>query len=157
MGFITGFGYWIIGVDVFLPLGVLAMIGEIVPIIGPWLAFLVSFPVVLATQPELAIPAMVLFGVIQMLEGWFIAPQIQGNSNDFTNSGTLVILAIGGALGGALGVVLALPVAGLIRAISVYTYRRLQGSNPDHAVEALSIFQQGRGQEDRGKPAGVDA
>ncbi len=78
VGVITGFGYWLIGVDLFLPLGFIAFAGEIVPILGPWIAFFISFPVVLATQPELAIPAVVLFGVIQALEGWFLAPRIQG-------------------------------------------------------------------------------
>jgi len=140
VGVITGFGYWAIGVDLFLPLGVIALVGEIVPIIGPWLAFFISFPVILATQPDLAIPAMLAFFVIQLLEGWFLAPQIQGNSNDFTNSGTLVILAIGGAVGGGLGMVLALPAAGLIRAFSVYTFMRLQGHSVNDALHTLPVF-----------------
>jgi len=140
VGIITGFGYWVIGVDLFLPLGVVAFVGEIVPIIGPWIAFLISFPVVLATQPELAIPAVILFGVIQALEGWFLAPQIQGNSNDFTNSGTLVILSIGAALGGGLGMILALPAAGLLRALSIYTFMRLQGHGIDAALAHLPAF-----------------
>lgn len=140
VGVITGFGYWVIGVDLFLPLGVVAFVGEIVPIIGPWIAFFISFPVILATQPELAIPAMVVFLVIQMLEGWFLAPQIQGSSNDFTNSGTLVILSIGGAVGGGLGMILALPAAGLLRALAVYTFLRLQGHGVDQALQALPAF-----------------
>ncbi len=140
VGVITGFGYWVIGVDLFLPLGVVAFVGEIVPIIGPWIAFMISFPVILATQPELAIPAMVVFLVIQALEGWFLAPQIQGSSNDFTNSGTLVILSIGGAVGGGLGMVLALPAAGLIRAFSVYTFMRLQGHGVESALAHLPAF-----------------
>ncbi|MGN6031982.1 MAG: AI-2E family transporter [Thermomicrobiales bacterium] len=149
VGVITGFGYWAIGVELFVPLGVVAFVGEIVPIVGPWLAFFVSFPVILATQPHLAVPAMLTFFVIQMLEGWFLSPQIQGNSNDFTNSGTLLILAIGGAVGGALGMVLALPAAGLIRALSVYTFRRLQGDLPDIALAALPAFHR---QEGHGEP-----
>ncbi len=140
VGIITGFGYWLIGVEVFLPLGVVAFVGEIVPIVGPWIAFIISFPVILATQPELAIPAMLLFLVIQMLEGWFLAPQIQGSSNDFTNSGTLVLLAIGGAIGGGLGMILALPVAGLTRALSVYVLLRLQGEGPEEALVNLPLF-----------------
>ncbi len=77
-----------------------------------------------------------------MLEGWFLAPQIQGNSNDFTNSGTLIILAIGGALAGGLGVVFALPAAGLVRALTVYTFLRLQGHDPEGAINGLRIFRE---------------
>jgi predicted PurR-regulated permease PerM len=137
VGFITGGGYWLIGVDLYLPLGVIAFAGEIIPILGPWIAFFISFPVVLVTQPELAIPAVLLFGVIQLLEGWIIAPKIQGESVDFSASTTLVILAIGGALGGGFGMLIALPVAALARALIVYVTRRLSGVAPGEAAVGL--------------------
>jgi predicted PurR-regulated permease PerM len=137
VGFITGFGYWAIGVNLWAALGVIAFAGEIVPILGPWIAFFISFPVVLATQPEKAIPAVALFGVIQLLEGWIIAPRIQGHSVDFSASATLVILAVGGALGGGLGVVIAMPTAAIIRAFIVYADRRLSGMTPAEAVAGV--------------------
>ncbi len=141
VGFITGAAYWIIGVNLFLPLGVIAFMGEIVPIVGPWLAFIVSFPVILATQPDKAIWAMAVFLVIQVLEGWFLAPQILGQSSDFTRSGTIFLLAVGGAIGGGLGVVLALPVTALIRAVGVYIHHRLNGHDPETAMSMLNVFQ----------------
>ena len=64
VGVITGLGYYLIGVQVWLPLGVIAFIGEIVPIIGPWIAFFISLPVILATQPDKAVLALGLFVVI---------------------------------------------------------------------------------------------
>jgi predicted PurR-regulated permease PerM len=137
VGFVTGLGYWIIGVDLFVPLGVIAIVGEIVPIVGPWIAFFVSFPVILATQPELVIPAIVVFLVIQALEGWFLAPAIQASSNDFTNAGILVILAIGGAVAGALGVIFALPAAALLRALSIYVFHRLNGMPSEEALATV--------------------
>src|SRR5918994_1199392 len=137
VGAITGTGYWLIGVEVALPLGVIAFAGEIIPILGPWIAFLISFPVVLVTQPELAIPAILLFGVIQALEGWIIAPKIQGESVDFRASTILVILAIGGALGDAFGMLISLPVAAVLRALIVYMYRRLSGMAPAQAHVGL--------------------
>lgn len=137
VGVITGFGYWVIGVELWLALAVVAFLGEIVPILGPWIAFLISFPVILATQPDKAIPAMVVFGIIQALEGWFISPRIQGKSIELPSSVVLVSLAIGGAVGGAIGVVLALPLVAIFRAIVVYTMRRLDGIRPDVASIGL--------------------
>jgi predicted PurR-regulated permease PerM len=151
VGVITGFGYWVIGVDLFLPLGFIAFAGEIVPILGPWIAFFISFPVVLATQPELAIPAVVLFGVIQALEGWFLAPRIQGQAVEFSASFTLLIMATGGALSGGLGVVLALPSAALVRALIVYVTRRLRGLVPVEAAAGLI-----RGEQVPAFPAAVE-
>lgn len=155
VGLITGGGYWLIGVDLWLILGFIAFAGEVVPIIGPWIAFIISFPVILVTQPNLAIPALILFAVVQGLEGWFISPKIQGDSIDFSAAAILFLLGIGGAVGGAIGVVIALPLAAIIRSLIVYTMRRLEGVPPqlasvglltiervellDEAAEALSL------------------
>ena len=142
VGVITGAAYWIIGVNLFIPLGVIAFMGEIVPIIGPWVAFLISLPVILATQPDKAVLAMGAFLVIQVLEGWILAPHILGKSSDFTRSGTIFLLALGGAIGGGLGVVLALPVTAFIRAVGVYIYHRLNGLSPADAILLLNAFQE---------------
>ena len=140
VGIITGLGYYLIGVQVWLPLGVIALIGEIVPIIGPWIAFFISLPVILATQPDKAVLALGLFVVIQILEGWFLAPRIQGGSVNFTPSATLVALAVGGAIGGPLGVILALPAAALMRDIAFYTSYRAGGFSPAEAMTQLPSF-----------------
>lgn len=139
VGVITGVGYWLIGVELALPLGVIAFAGEIVPILGPWIAFFISFPVVLATQPELALPALLLFAVIQAIEGWVIAPRA-GDTVEMTSAGTLLVIAIGGGIGGALGVVFALPAAAILRALCVYTASRLDGDSPDKALSQLRVF-----------------
>src|SRR5215211_8267269 len=137
---ITGLGYYLIGVQVWLPLGVIAFIGEIVPIIGPWIAFFISLPVILATQPDKAVLALGLFVVIQLLEGWFLAPRIQGGSVNFTPSATLVALAVGSAIGGPLGVILALPAAALMRDIAFYISYRAGGCSPTEAMTQLPSF-----------------
>lgn len=140
VGVITGFGYWLIGVELALPLGIIAFAGEIIPILGPWIAFSVSFPVVLATQPELAIAAIGVFLVIQLIEGWVLAPKLQGDSVELTASGTLLLLAIGGAVFGALGIVFALPIAAIIRAAFSYIHYRLKGAGPEAALAEIRPF-----------------
>lgn len=140
VGIITGLGYFLIGVEVWLPLGVIALVGEIVPIIGPWVAFIISLPVILATQPDRALLALGLFVIIQILEGWFLAPRIQGGAVHFTASATLLALAIGGAIGGAMGVILALPAAALLRDVAFYMSYRVGGLSPQAAVARLPSF-----------------
>lgn len=137
VGLITAAGYWVIGIELWLALGVIAFLGEIVPILGPWIAFAVSFPVVLVTQPDKAILMAVVFGVIQALEGWFISPKIQSSSIEFPPVITLLALAIGGEVAGTIGVVLALPAAAILRALGVYMLRRVDGYRPDSAMDGL--------------------
>ena len=147
VGIITGLGYYLIGVQVWLPLGAIALVGEIVPIIGPWIAFFISLPVVLATQPDKAVLALGLFVVIQILEGWFLAPRIQGWSVNFTPSATLVTLAVGGAIGGPMGVILALPAAALLRDIAFYISYRAGGLSPTEAITRLPSFARHKGDD----------
>jgi predicted PurR-regulated permease PerM len=137
VGVITAAGYWAVGIDLWLALGVIAFLGEIVPILGPWIAFVISFPVVLVTQPDKAILAVLVFGVIQALEGWFISPKIQASSIEFPPVIVLLSLAIGGEGAGAVGVVLAIPAAAILRALGVYTLRRVDGLRPEAAVGGL--------------------
>lgn len=137
VGVITAVGYWAVGIELWLALGVIAFLGEIVPILGPWVAFVISFPVVLVTQPDKALWAVAVFGVIQALEGWFISPKIQSNSIEFPAVIVLLALAIGGEVAGAVGVVLALPALGILRALSVYVLRRVDGARPSDAIAGL--------------------
>jgi predicted PurR-regulated permease PerM len=137
VGAITAAGYWAVGIDLWLALGVIAFLGEIVPILGPWIAFVVSFPVVLVTQPDKAIWMLLVFGVIQGLEGWFISPKIQSSSIEFPPVIVLLALAIGGEVAGAVGVVLAIPAAAILRAWSVYVLRRVDGLRPEAATAGL--------------------
>jgi predicted PurR-regulated permease PerM len=137
VGFITAAGYWAVGIELWLALGVIAFLGEIVPILGPWIAFVISFPVVLVTQPDKAIWAVLVFGVIQALEGWLISPKIQSSSIEFPPAIVLLALAIGGEVAGAVGVVLAIPVAAILRALSVYVLRRVDGLRPAEAMGGL--------------------
>ncbi len=137
VGVITAAGYWAVGIDLWLALGVIAFLGEIVPILGPWIAFVISFPVVLVTQPDKAIWAVLVFAVIQALEGWFISPKIQSNSIEFPPVIVLLALAIGGEVAGAVGVVLAIPAAAILRALAVYVLRRVDGIRPTAATEGL--------------------
>lgn len=139
VGVITGLGYAAIGVEIWVSLGVIAFVGEIVPILGPWIAFFISFPIILVTQPEKAIPAAVVFGVVQALEGWLISPKIQGDSIELPASLVLIALSIGGAVAGPIGIVIALPVAAIGRAIVVYTMNRLDGLSPQAASKALLV------------------
>jgi predicted PurR-regulated permease PerM len=141
VGIITGLAYFLIGVEAWLPLAAIALVGEIVPIIGPWVAFFLSLPVILATQPDKAVLALGLFVAIQILDGWLLAPRIRGGSLHFRSVPSLIVLVVGGAVAGPPGVILALPAAALLRDISLYTSYRAKGLSPAAALSKLPTFQ----------------
>jgi predicted PurR-regulated permease PerM len=137
----TAAGYSIVGIEMALPLGIIAGAGAIVPIVGLWVSLIVTVPVVIATQAEHLIPAIIVYFGVQLISGWVLMPKIQGTSVDFTTTGVLLIIAIAGAIAGPLGLIFALPVAAVIRAVVVYTYYRLRGDSPETAIRSLRLFQ----------------
>jgi predicted PurR-regulated permease PerM len=126
IGVVTGIGLWLIGVQQPVALGVVAGILEMVPILGPWISFVVAAVVVLATDPGKIIWVAILFLGVQQLENTFLVPRVQGSAVNINPAVIMILLVIGGALWGIIGVIVIVPLAAIARDIFVYVYRRLQ-------------------------------
>lgn len=124
IGVVTGIAMWIIGIDQALVLGLAAGVTELIPILGPWLGFLVAAGVTLATSPgKLPLVAIAFLG-IQQLENTFLVPKVQGDAVRVHPAAIMVLLVIGGALWGIWGMIIVVPVAAILRDIFVYLYAR---------------------------------
>lgn len=128
VGLVSGIGFWIIGVQQPLALGVIAGILELVPILGPWISFLVAAVVVLATDPGKIIPVAILCFMVQQLENTFLVPKVQGTAVSMNPAVIMVLLVIGGALGGILGIIAVVPLAAVGRDVFLYVHGRLSGT-----------------------------
>lgn len=131
VGVVTGVGLWIIGVQQPLALGIVAGIFEMVPILGPWLSFIVAAIVVLATDPDKIILVAVLSLGVQQLENTFLVPRIQGSAVNMNPAIIMILLVVGGTLWGILGIVAIVPLAAIFRDVFCYVYARLQYSEED--------------------------
>ena len=134
MGVLAWVGLALIGVDYALVLGVLTMLGEPIPIIGP---IIVAVPVVLVAllqSPAKAALALALFTVLQQVEGQLLTPNIMRRQTDVPQ--TLVIFAVvaGAAIGGLLGVLASIPLVAALRVLTlevvVPAVRRWTGAAP---------------------------
>ncbi len=128
VGSVSGIGFWIIGVQQPLALGMVAGVLELVPILGPWISFLIAALVVLATDPDKIIPVAILCFVVQQLENTFLVPRVQGTAVQMNPAVIMVLLVVGGAVWGILGVIAIVPLAAVFRDVFVYIYRRLDGT-----------------------------
>ena len=127
VGLVSGIGFWIIGVQQPLALGVIAGILEMVPILGPWISFLVAAMVVLATDPSKLIPVAIFAFMVQQLENTFLVPKIQGTAVSMNPAVIMVLLVVGGALGGVFGIIAIVPLAAVSRDVFLYVHGRLSG------------------------------
>jgi len=103
-------------------LGLQAGIANFVPYLGPLLA---AFPVALAAMP-LGLPTlawiMIIYFIIQTIEGFVLAPLIQKGAVDVAPAWTLFAIVILGAFFGGMGIALAAPLVAVARIVVLRLY-----------------------------------
>ena len=97
-------------------IGVLTGFGNLIPYVGPFIAYgLTSLVCLVYGDFSLILPSLVALFVIQTLDGNVINPRLLSQNIDVHPLVVIISLIIGGSLGGFLGIFLAAPVASLIK------------------------------------------
>ncbi len=109
VGLLTGFGLWAIGMPAALTLGIAAGLLDFVPFVGPIVAAIPAVLLALATDPTMALWVVLLYLLVQQIEGNIISPLIQKRAVELPPALLLFSLVALGLLFGALGVILAEP------------------------------------------------
>jgi predicted PurR-regulated permease PerM len=81
---------------------------------------------------------VVLYTVIQQVEGAVLVPWIQGDAVQLHPSVVIFVLIVGGAIGGLVGAILSIPITAAGFAVYRYLFRRLSDDPPAAAVEAAA-------------------
>ncbi len=117
VGVVTGIVLSVIGMPYALLLGVLAGIFNFILYLGPYIA---AVPAVLLSFSPLTPSPLLIIAIyvgIQILDGMFLAPVVLGRIVKLRPITVIVAILAGGSLGGLLGMILAVPVAGMIKGI----------------------------------------
>jgi putative permease len=117
VGFMIGFGFYFIGVPNALPLGVIAGLGHLIPYFGPVIGGIPAIIVSIVQYGDLSqIPLIILVVIITYtLDNGFIQPFIFGKSTDIHPVAIILLIISGGILFGLIGMLLAVPVATVIK------------------------------------------
>ena len=117
VGVVTGIVLSVIGMPYALLLGVLAGIFNFILYLGPYIAAVPS--VLLSFSPLTPSPLLIIaiYVGIQILDGMFLAPVVLGRIVKLRPITVIVAILAGGSLGGLLGMILAVPVAGMIKGV----------------------------------------
>jgi predicted PurR-regulated permease PerM len=113
-------------------LAVVAGILELLPIIGPIISMIPTLLVALTTSDPViaAIAVVVLYLVVQQVEGAVLVPKIQGSAVELHPALIIFVLIIGGSIAGLLGAILAIPITAAARDVYRYLFRRLSDTPP---------------------------
>ena len=73
---------------------------------------------------------VVLYLVVQQVEGAVLVPKIQGSAVELHPALIIFVLIVGGSIAGLLGAILAIPITAAARDVYRYLFRRLSDPPP---------------------------
>jgi len=110
-------GLWLIGVPYYFVLGLIAGIGELIPMVGPLLSAIPAIVVALTVSPGLALATAVFFLGQQQFENHLLVPKLMERQVGVSAVTVIIALLIGGSLLGIVGALLAVPTAAALQVI----------------------------------------
>ena len=130
---LTGLGLWLLGIPLWLLLGIIAGLTNFIPFVGPFLSGIPAVLVAFAQSPMDAVWTAVLFVAIQQVEGNVLLPMIQKRMASIPP--VLILLAVAGfgILFGIAGVLLATPLLLVLMILVRMLY--VEDALGDHGVE----------------------
>lgn len=123
----------ILGVRFALILAVFSGFAEIVPIIGPVLAAAVAALVAFVggsssfniSSLQLAIAIIIIYTVVRQIQDYFVTPYVMGKITKLHPLIILFAVLAGGHTAGILGLILAVPIAGVLKIIFEYSLNKI--------------------------------
>lgn len=111
--------YTALGIKHAIFFGFLGAILSIIPYVGPFFGVLFPFVYSLLTKDSFFYPlaVLVIYQIIQLLEGNFLTPKIVGGNVNLNAFVTLLGLLIGGTIWGIAGMILVIPALAILREI----------------------------------------
>ena len=136
----------------YIPLvSVLIAVTALVPIVGAFVGCFLGTFFILVNDPFQAVIFVIMFLVIQQLEGNLIYPKVVGTSIGLPGMWVLLAVTVGGDLLGIMGMLVMIPIASVIYAIlRDVTAKRITERNidpdklRDHPPELKSKFKENR-------------
>ncbi|MFC4601253.1 AI-2E family transporter [Cohnella hongkongensis] len=123
IGVLLYIGYLIIGLDYSLVLAVIAACTSIVPYLGPAIAITPALIVALMTSPIMLVKMIVIWTIVQLIEGKFISPQIMGKTMRVHPITIIFVIIAAGNLFGIIGIILAVPGYAILKVIFTHLFR----------------------------------
>ena len=108
-------GLTLAGLKFGIVVGLLAGFISIVPYLGSFLGILTAMIISLANYegPLPLLAVLLVFAIVQSLEGFVITPKLVGNKVGLSSFATILAIIIGGNLLGIIGMLVAIPVAAI--------------------------------------------
>ena len=124
VGTLLGFGFFIIGIPNALPLGVIAGLGHLIPYLGPVIGGIPAIILSIMVTGDLSqVPLIILVVLcVYAVDNGFVQPYVFGKSVDIHPIIIILLIIAGGQLFGLIGMLLAIPVATVVKTTAKQIY-----------------------------------
>ncbi len=123
----------IMGVDFAIVIGTLTTIGDVIPYIGPFMAFVPAVIFAFISSPIKALWVAIFFVLLQWAENNLLGPKILGSSTGMHPMIILLTIIVGGAMFGVLGMIFSVPFIAIVRIFFNFFRERLK-TPPDERI-----------------------
>ena len=110
-------GYNVIGLYYAFSLATIAAFLSIVPYLGPAIAITPAMLVAASTSWVMVVKMLVVWGIVQFLEGNIISPNIMGRSMNMHPLTVIFVILIGVNISGVVGAILGIPVYSILKVL----------------------------------------
>lgn len=117
VGISVTIGLYVLQVDYPFVLGLLAMLTETIPIVGPIVGAIPAIFISYLASPISAINVIIFYILIHQMENSILLPKVMGNTVAVHPVVIILSLLIGGQLLGIVGMMLAVPIAAILKVI----------------------------------------
>lgn len=114
VGLMVYVGLSLMGIKFALALGLLALVFEIVPVVGPVLAAIPAVILAFLQEPALGLWVILFYVVVQQLENHVLVPVVMGRTVGLNPVVVIIAILVGAHLAGIPGMLISVPVATVI-------------------------------------------
>jgi predicted PurR-regulated permease PerM len=139
VGVMVSIGLAIIGLPFWLLVGMIAGIFNIIPLIGPWVGGIPGVVIALTTRDVgTAMSVVAVMAAAQQIDNHFISPIVMQRAVKLHPAAVMMALLAGGTLGGFFGLLLAVPIAAVLKILVGHLWRTYVLGEPfaEQAAEA---------------------
>ncbi|RWZ58890.1 AI-2E family transporter [Halobacillus fulvus] len=124
VGLLLLVGYLIIGLPYSLTLSLFAMLMNVIPFVGPFLAAIPAILVAFFQDPILVIWVALISIIAQQIEGNFVSPNVMGKALSIHPLTIITLILAAGGLAGFIGLLFAIPAYAVIKTTVSHFYNQ---------------------------------
>jgi predicted PurR-regulated permease PerM len=118
VGVMVSIGLAIIGLPFWLLVGMVAGLFNVIPLVGPWIGAVPGVVIALTTRDAgTALWVIVVMAAAQQIDNHFISPIVMQRAVKLHPAAVMMALLAGGTLGGFFGLLLAVPIAAVLKIV----------------------------------------